>query len=211
MRTLRQLARSILTRIGVMPKREAGPDYLSQQVQRSWAKESRNLQWFGLRDGMTVLDLGCGPGHFAQRLANHLPNARITVLDTEKTMLRDARQRLGDRASVVQAQADSTGLPEGSFDFVLARLLFQHVGDPLRVAAEAHRLLKPGGRFVITDVDDELFGVVEPRVPELGWLLERYGKAQERRGGNRRIGRALRSEEHTSELQSQSNLVCRLL
>lgn len=167
------------------------PDYLRNQVARSWEKESRNLTWFGLRDGMSILDLGCGPGHFTERLAAAFPSASITALDSDPRMLQAAQERLGARAAHVSGSADSTSLPAASFDFVIARLLFQHLDDPLAVARECRRVLKPGGRLVIIDVDDDLFGVVEPRVPGLRRLLARYGAAQSKRGGNRRIGRAL--------------------
>jgi ubiquinone/menaquinone biosynthesis C-methylase UbiE len=149
-----------------------GPDYLQQQSCADWHKESRNLHWFGLRDGMSVLDLGCGPGHFTERLADSLPAAKITALDAEDRSLVDARRRLDGRAVIVQGRAEATGLPSNTFDFVLARLLFQHLREPLPVAEEALRLLKPGGKLVITDVDDELFGIVEPRVPGFGWLRD---------------------------------------
>lgn len=168
----------------------ATTDYLNQQVERSWEKESRTLHWFGLRDGMSVLDLGCGPGHFTERLANELPNASITALDSSDASLEQARRRLGGRA-VVQGRAEATGLPSNEYDFVLARLLFQHLREPLTVAAEALRVLKPGGKLVITDVDDELFGIVEPRVPGLKQLLTRYGRSQQDCGGNRLVGRQL--------------------
>jgi ubiquinone/menaquinone biosynthesis C-methylase UbiE len=191
MSTFRGLVRSLLVATGMMPKRQPGPDYLHRQVQRSWRKESRNLRWFGLSDGMSVVDLGCGPGHFTQRLADLLPRVSITAVDSDERMLEHARSRLGERATILHGRAEATGLPAASFDFVLARLLFQHVRDPLPVAQEALRLLKPGGRLVITDVDDELFGIVEPRVPGLRRVLRRYGQAQATRGGNRRIGRTL--------------------
>lgn len=189
----RSFVRALLTGAGLMPKRPRGPDYLEQQVVRSWKKEVRNLQWFGLRDGMSLVDLGCGPGHFTLRLAESFPHATITAVDADPNMLRFARERLNQRTAVtiVEANAEETGLAPHSFDFALARLLFQHLRDPLPVAREAHRLLKPGGKLVITDVDDSLFGIVEPRVPGLTRVLRRYGEAQARRGGNRHIGRSL--------------------
>jgi ubiquinone/menaquinone biosynthesis C-methylase UbiE len=160
-----------------------------------WRKESRNLAWLGLRDGMSVLDLGCGPGHFTERLAETLPNTAITALDVDPAMIEAARGRLaerfGGRMTFKQGPAEQTGLPDGSFDFAIARLLFQHLREPLLVAREAHRVLKQGGRLVVIDDDDDLFGVVEPAVPRLGQLLAKYGEAQARRGGNRRVGRWL--------------------
>jgi ubiquinone/menaquinone biosynthesis C-methylase UbiE len=188
MKTLTDYYRAM---ISVTAEPISAPDYLNQQVERSWSKEYRNLRWFGLQDGMSVLDLGCGPGDFTDRLARELPRCRITAVDAEYRSVEHARRRLADRAVVVKVRAEETGLPSDSFDFVLARLLFQHLREPLQVAKEAYRLLAPGGKLVITDVDDELFGIVEPRIPGLRFLLQRYGSSQKSCGGNRRIGRQL--------------------
>ena len=187
---LRTMARSLLGAMRVLPRVET-PDYLRRHVLRSWKKESRLLQSFGLADGMSVLDLGCGPGHFSECVANWLPNARITALDSNTAMLDVARERLGNRFTFVEARADATRLPVNAFDFVIARFLFQHLADPVLVAREALRVLKPGGKLVIIDVDDDLFGVVEPHVPGLRRLLARYGEVQAAGGGNRRVGRSL--------------------
>jgi len=188
---LRSMARSLLGAIRVLPRVATTPDYLRRHVLRSWKKESRLLQSFGLTDGMSVLDLGCGPGHFSECLANWLPNAHITALDSNPAMLGRGREHLGDRVTFVESRADATGLPADAFDFVIARFLFQHLADPMPVAREALRVLRPGGKLVIVDVDDELFGVVEPHVPGLKRLLARFGEAQAARGGNRRVGRSL--------------------
>src|SRR6187397_2173845 len=92
---VRRLARSFLDAAG--GPRRVSPDYLGRQVARSWEKESRHLGWFGLRDGMAVLDLGCGPGHFTERLAESRPNVTITALDADPEMIQRARERLGNR------------------------------------------------------------------------------------------------------------------
>ena len=51
--------------------------------------------------------------------------------------------------------------------------------------------MKPGGRLVITDIDDKLFGVFEPPIPEFSPVLEAFAQSQSQRGGNRYIGRKL--------------------
>ena len=55
------------------------------------------------------------------------------------------------------------------------------------------RVLKPGGKLVIYDVDDGIFGLFEPPLPEFAPVLAAFGQAQAARGGNRYIGRQLQS------------------
>ncbi len=83
-----------------------------------------------------------------------------------------------------------TGLPDNSFDFAVARLLFQHLPDPMGAAKEVFRVLKPGGKLVITDIDDEA-DVFEPRLPEIDLVLTQMAQVQAAHGGNRHIGRRL--------------------
>lgn len=166
-------------------------DYLEQQVARSWDQELRNLQSLGLRDATSIADLGCGPGNFTRRLADAFPRASITAIDADPRMLALARERLPERVTIIEKSADTTELPDAAFDFAIARLLFQHLRDPLAVAREARRILKPGGVFAIIDIDDDLFGVVDPPIPALPRLLAKYAKLQAKRGGNRHVARAL--------------------
>ncbi len=80
---------------------------------------------------------------------------------------------------------------ENTFDVAIARFVFQHLPEPIAAAQAIWHLLKPGGKLVIIDPDDELYGIVQPPVPELASILEKYGEVQARRGGNRQIGRLL--------------------
>jgi len=82
-------------------------------------------------------------------------------------------------------------LDSDQFDFAYARLLFQHLPDPIGAAQEIWRVLKPGGKLVIYDIDDGLFGLFQPPIPEFAIVLEKFGQAQAARGGNRHIGRSL--------------------
>jgi hypothetical protein len=53
------------------------------------------------------------------------------------------------------------------------------------------RTLKPGGKLVIIDSDDAIWGLSEPAIPELSAVLQVYGQAQAMQGGNRLVGRFL--------------------
>ncbi|MEZ4859792.1 MAG: methyltransferase domain-containing protein [Caldilineaceae bacterium] len=169
---------------------------LGAQARSGWVKEARTLAWFGLRDGMSVLELGSGPGFITGQLLELLPSSPITCVEVDRTLLEQAEHHLQDkdraRVQLVEGTVMDTGLASDQFDFAYARLLFQHLSDPIGAAQEIWRMLKPGGKLVIFDIDDGLFGLFQPPIPEFALVLEKFGEAQAARGGNRQIGRDLR-------------------
>jgi ubiquinone/menaquinone biosynthesis C-methylase UbiE len=174
--------------------RDAEIERLAAQASLGWDKEIRTLEWFGFRDGMSILELGSGPGFITEHLLQRFPTSRVTAVDIDPSLLADARRHLGDRAErvdFVEARAEAIPLPDGSYDAAYARFLFQHLTDPGPAAAEAFRLLRPGGTFVICDVDDGIWGLVDPPVPGYATVMERIRNAQAARGGNRNVGRGL--------------------
>ena len=80
-----------------------------------------------------------------------------------------------------------------TFDLVLSRYLFQHLARPDLVAAEALRVLRAGGVHAVIDIDDELWGLAEPRFPALQAIHAKASASQTEAGRNRRIGRSLHS------------------
>ena len=100
-----------------------------------------------------VLDMGCGWGTLAWALAPRV--AEIVGVDfSARSVELCERQRaaLGYKnVRFVHADAGATGQPADSFDLVIAADLFEHLypDDSERVAREAHRVLKRGGRFSI--------------------------------------------------------------
>ncbi len=168
---------------------------LAAQARLGWEKEARTLSWFGLKDEMSILELGSGPGFITRQLLALAPQSTITCLEIQPASVKQAEQYLQppakDRIHFVEGSVMNMQFPDNSFDFAYARLLFQHLPDPIGAAKETWRVLKPGGKFVIYDVDDAIFGLMEPTFPELPKVLEKYGQAQAARGGNRRVGRQL--------------------
>lgn len=169
---------------------------LHAQARLAWPQESAILLRFGLQDGMSVLDLGCGPGSLSEHLLALLPHSQIIALDNEPAMIERARQLFpqtdDDRLHFVQASVMDTGLAEKSVDFAFARFVFQHLSDPVGAAREALRILKPKGRFALIEVDEIGFPVVfEPALPLLEAMRQKSMQDQAARGGNRSIGRHL--------------------
>ncbi|MEZ4677038.1 MAG: methyltransferase domain-containing protein [Caldilineaceae bacterium] len=168
---------------------------LAAQARSGWTKEARVLAWFGLQDGMSVLEVGSGPGFTTAQLLALLPTSHITCVDVDRALLDQASDHLqdkgGERVQFIEGSVMALELEDNQFDFVYARFLFQHLADPLGAAREIWRVLKPGGKLVIFDIDDGLFGLFAPPIPEFTPVLEAFGTAQATRGGNRHIGRNL--------------------
>jgi malonyl-CoA O-methyltransferase len=98
-----------------------------------------------------ILDLGCGTGHGAARLAARWPKARIVALDASAAMLREAAKR--DDASRIEwllGEAEALPLPEAGFDLVFSNLMLPWCEDLDAVFAEVARVLKPRGLFSFT-------------------------------------------------------------
>lgn len=97
---------------------------------------------------LSVLDVACGDGHLLGELAaRNQPGLRLTGIDLSAGELAKARQRLGDKAELLQGRAQSLPLPDGCLDVVVSHMALMLMSDVERVVAEIRRVLKPGGRF----------------------------------------------------------------
>ena len=100
-------------------------------------------------DGHQVLDAGCGSGPLSAAL--RAKGAIVTGFDGSPAMLELARQRLGDDAALHVADL-SRPLPfaDGAFDDIVASLVLHYLRDWATPLAELRRLLKPGGRLILS-------------------------------------------------------------
>lgn len=106
-----------------------------------------------LRAEMVVADVGAGTGFMAAGLAPQV--ARVHVVDGAPAMLEVARRNLAGYTNVEfhLAEGSSIPLPDACVDVVFANMYLHHCPDPLGAIQEMTRLLRPGGRLVITDLD----------------------------------------------------------
>lgn len=110
----------------------------------------------GVRDGESVIDVGCGTGNLSLAVLRAAPGAVVTGADPDAAALRIAARkarRRGVRLDLVQAYADRLPGAAGSVDHVLSSLALHHVDDAGRegFAREAWRLLRPGGKVTVLD------------------------------------------------------------
>lgn len=105
-----------------------------------------------LDDRWTVGDLGCGTGQLAAALAPFVE--RVIGVDESRAMLAAARRRLAGFANVELRSGELEALPleTASLDAALLMLALHHLVEPERALAEAHRVLRPGGRLLIVDM-----------------------------------------------------------
>lgn len=168
---------------------------LRLQALLPWPKEARTLSLFGLRDGMSVLELGGGPGYITEQLLTMLPSSPITVIDRDPVLIEKATNYLkgkGDeRVRIIEGSVMAMPFPDNSIDFAFGRLIFQHLPDPVGAARETLRVLKPGGKLVIDDIDDRVHTFDPPAEPEVEAIYERFRQEHAAKGGNRYIGRRL--------------------
>jgi arsenite methyltransferase len=106
--------------------------------------------------GERILDLGCGPGYYVAELAELVgPGGHVAGMDQSAAMLAIARSRCEGRDNTSFAEGDATALPfeDGAFDAVLSVQVMEYVQDVAAALAEVRRVLRPGGRVVLWDVD----------------------------------------------------------
>lgn len=104
------------------------------------------------RSGERILDVGCGTGFLLGRLHDNEPGVQLAGVDPVPEMLALARQRLPAPA-VDLREAAAEGLPfaDRSFDAVVSASVFHYLREPGAALAEMRRVLRPGGRLVLTD------------------------------------------------------------
>jgi ubiquinone/menaquinone biosynthesis C-methylase UbiE len=105
---------------------------------------------------MRLLDVGCGGGRFAMRLAERHPDTRVVGLDLSPEQIARAKRRgaaLGERVSFVEGSAVDMPFDNGEFDLVYSLGSLKHWPDRAEGLRECVRVLRPGGRLWLIEGD----------------------------------------------------------
>ena len=121
------------------------------------------------RPGLLALDIGCGPGRLVGRLRGH--GVSCIGLDLSAGLLREARTTTGE--TFVQGDAQALPIADARFDRVLAMNALYHLPDWHRALLEMRRVVRPGGRVVIStngqDAMKRIYDVHREAALELGY------------------------------------------
>ncbi|AWB89477.1 class I SAM-dependent methyltransferase [Salinibacterium hongtaonis] len=167
-----------------------------------------------IRPGLSVLDIGCGPGTITVDLARRVAPGRVIGLDASAEVIAKARTLADDEGvdtvEFVVGDAYSTGFSDDSFDIVHAHQTLQHVADPVAVLREMRRVMKPGGVVAARDVD-YAGTMVYPTSPGLERWAELYQQVHRSNGGEPDAGRRLKAwarEAGFATVQSSADIWC---
>jgi SAM-dependent methyltransferase len=164
--------------------------------QRRTAQDSAAYLLPYLESGLSVLDVGCGPGTITADLAALVAPGLVTAVDESADVLDVARAEAERRdlsnVSFVTADVHQLDFPDHTFEVVHAHQVLQHVADPVAALREMRRVCAPGGIVAARDADYAGF-IWFPQLPALDLWRDLYGRAARANHGEPDAGRQLLS------------------
>ena len=148
---------------------EIGAQRLYMQHEVYGPSSEEFLRRAGVRRGLHVADIGCGPGIMTAWLTRQVgATGSVVGVDTSKEQLAVARAAFEQAALVnvalVEASAYDTQLPRAAFDLVHCRFLLDHLTDAAAALNEMKELVKPGGVVACEELDFTGMGSDPPEV-----------------------------------------------
>jgi ubiquinone/menaquinone biosynthesis C-methylase UbiE len=136
-----------------------------------------------IKEGMTVLDMGCGPGYFTAEMARLAgESGRVVAADLQQAMLDKMMKKvigfgLEKRVEPHLCRAETTGV-EKKVDFILAFWMVHEVPDQQKFFGELRSILNPGGKILVAEpkfhVTEKAFGGMTDRFEPAGLqIIER--------------------------------------
>ena len=120
---------------------------VNKQGFHEWVFEKMNL-----KNGMKILECGCGPGALWYKNKKEIPtNSNVTLVDKSTGMLKTAKENIGDIINTefqfIHGDVQKLPFDNNTFDIVIANHMLYHVEDIEKAISECKRVLKPLGSF----------------------------------------------------------------
>lgn len=148
-----------------------------------------------LADSESLLEIGCGVGAQTKQILQRWPHLKIIALDQSPTHLLAAadylqQESLRQKVELFRAKAELLPFGDNLFDTALTIWVLEHVLQPELILAEMVRVLKPGGRIILTEVDNNTFRFFPSnKVIEDWW--SKFNSLQQQDGADPFIGHRL--------------------
>ena len=106
----------------------------------------------------SALDLGCGTGEMLKLILQEDVGKELYGIDLSEKMLHVAKSKLPEQVKLLLGDSEALPFPDNTFDVVYCNDSFHHYPAPMNVLREVHRVLKPGGTFLMGDCWQPLVG-----------------------------------------------------
>lgn len=144
-----------------------GASWLDRPERLSEERPDLAVKMLGLREGMSVADIGAGSGYFMEGLSRGVGSrGRVYATDIQSGMLRLLEERKRERGLqnvvITRSSVNASGLPSASIDLALMVDVYHEFSQPEAMLKDLLRALKPGGRIALLEYRKE-----DPKVPIL--------------------------------------------
>lgn len=175
---------------------------LKAQAKGGFALEKPVFDRTGMDKAHRILDAGCGPGFVALEVARayqpevlhgvDIDPKLIEIADEQLSIMTDEEKQGLENIELEFKTGSVYSLPcsDADYNMVYSRFVLQHLDDPMKALTELKRVVKPGGRVLIEDIDDGML-FLDPEPGGYRAVQDTAEKLQSEWGGDRRIGRKL--------------------
>lgn len=139
----------------------AAVNYDKRQNYLNSFEQGKILHLMGDFAGKNILDVGAGTGRLTVELSR--AGGILTALDVSEEMLK-ILARKDKKVELAVGDAESLPFADNSFDWVVAAFLVVHLKDPVKFFDEAYRVLKDGGRLLVTNINQKDPPAVETKI-----------------------------------------------
>lgn len=150
----------------IIKNKDCIPEYKQyfDEVAQQWDKMRKSFFSETLRDkvfstasiqkGKTAADIGAGTGFITEGLIRN--GLKVIAADHSEAMLEEMRKKFSSVKGINYhlGEAEKLPIPDGTVDYAFANMYLHHVEFPLKAIKEMVRILKPGGKLIITDLDE---------------------------------------------------------
>lgn len=133
-----------------------GMEFIFKVVDFLFPFIDKRVRVFGIQEGMTVIDYGCGPGRYTTRFARLVGEGGcVYAVDIHELAIEGVKKRIGKQGlqnvKPILSSGYDSGIPDATADIVCALDMFFGVKEPTAFLGEVKRITKPEGMLVIDD------------------------------------------------------------